>query len=205
MQLPAPEPEAESVLIPAEPDITMPSVVAEVANEEETPATVAEPVPSFPPLPALNESNKALSTDLLALNWKAALPALFNHEEMIRHFVVTVDNIAQGQLVAGQPVFMKPARGYQVEEITQNRFKVASSNPERYEPYIQLLESVPARQLSALKQRYQPLLDEAFAKLGYPDVTFDQRLRQAVPCCRNTNSPKRCRVNTSVSNVYLCR
>ncbi|CAM5217828.1 DUF3014 domain-containing protein [Alishewanella longhuensis] len=180
VQLPAPEPEAESVLIPAEPDITMPSVVAEVANEEETPATVAEPVPSLPPLPALNESDKALSTDLLALNWKAGLAALFNREEMIRHFVVTVDNVAQGQLVAGQPVLMKPASGYQVEEITQNRFKVASSNPERYEPYIQLLESVPARQLLALKQRYQPLLDEAFAELGYPDVTFDQRLRQAI-------------------------
>lgn len=180
VQLPAPEPEAEPVLIEAEPEITTPSAPAEVTNEEDTPATIAEPVPSLPPLPALNESDKALSADLLALNWKAGLAALFNREEMIRHFVVTVDNVAQGQLVAGQPVLMKPASGYQVEEITQNRFKVANSNPERYEPYIQLLESVPARQLLALKQRYQPLLDEAFAELGYPDVTFDQRLRQAI-------------------------
>lgn len=180
VQLPEPEPMVEPLLIPTEPEIIIPSVTSEVTNEEDAPAVVAEPVPTLPPLPALNESDRALSADLLALNWKAGLAALFNREEMIRHFVVTVDNVAQGQLVAGQPVLVKPASGYQVEEITQNRFKVASSNPERYEPYIQLLESVPARQLLALKQRYQPLMDEAFAELGYPDISFDQRLRQAI-------------------------
>lgn len=184
VQLPEPEPlqepERELDAIPTEPEIVEASAPEAEPKDAAILEVVAEPKPALPPLPALNESDKALAADLLALNWKAGLAVLFNREEMIRHFVVTVDNVAQGQLVAGQPVLVKPASGYQVDETAQNRYQVATGNAERYEPYIQLLESVPARQLLALKQRYQPLLDEAFAELGYPDLTFDQRLRQAI-------------------------
>ena len=171
----APEPVEPVVTIVEEPTAA-PQQLAETSVSIEPTATQ----PVLPPLPSLNESDKALSADLLALNWKAGLAALFNREEMIRHFVVTVDNVAQGQLVAGQPVLINPASAFQVTEIAESRDQVTSSNAQRYEPYIQLLESVPARQLLALKQRYQPLLDEAFAELGYPDLTFDQRLQQAI-------------------------
>lgn len=176
VMLPAPEPE------PAIVDEEPPSEAIAPAATMPLPIPDAEPVvaPTLPPLPALDEADKAISSDLLALNWKPGLAALFNREEMIRHFVVTVDNVAQGQLVAGHAVLVAPASGYQVETIAEDRFKVTAGNAARYEPYIQLLESVPARQLLALKQRYQPLLDEAFAELGYPDLTFDQRLRQAI-------------------------
>lgn len=177
---PLQEPERELEAILAEPKMTEPSVSLAEPKDEVTLEVVAQPKPALPPLPALNESDKALAADLLALNWKAGLAALFNREEMIRHFVVTVDNVAQGQLVAGQPVLVKPATGFKVTETGENRYQVAAGNAERYEAYIQLLESVPARQLLVLKQRYQPLLDEAFAELGYPDLTFDQRLRQAI-------------------------
>ncbi|GHG64541.1 hypothetical protein GCM10010919_11160 [Alishewanella longhuensis] len=180
VQLPVPEAAPEAVASPEVPELETPNVESAQVITESEPVVLEKSAPALPPLPALNESDSALSTDLLALNWKAGLAALFNREEMIRHFVVTVDNVAQGQLVAGQPVLVKPASGYQVEEIAQNRFKMAGSNSQRYEPYIQLLESVPARQLLALKQRYQPLLEEAFAELGYPELTFDQRLRQAI-------------------------
>lgn len=184
--VPAPDPEPPLAITETIPEQSepLPDVQPEVAPQPALPSSVAESAvvtqPTLPPLPALDESDKALSADLLALKWKAGLAALFNREEMIRHLVVTVDNVAQGQLVAGQPVLMPPASGYQVESLGTDRYRTAAANAERYEPYIQLLESVPARQLLALKQRYQPLLDEAFAELGYPDLTFDQRLRQAI-------------------------
>ncbi|GGW51238.1 DUF3014 domain-containing protein [Alishewanella tabrizica] len=164
--------EPEPAIIPTESP-----VVAQVQLE---PAEPVIPEPVLPPLPALDDSDAMLAADFFALNWKPGLAGLFNREEMIRHFVVTIDNLAQGQLVAGHNVLTAPASGYQVENIAQDRYKVSPNNATRYEPYIQLLESVPVRQLLALKQRYQPLLDEAFAELGYPDLTFDQRLRQAI-------------------------
>lgn len=183
VQLPEPklvEEHAEPALPTTPEPISEAVPSAVVAAEPAVPVVTETPSAPLPPLPALDESDKALSNDLLALSWKAGLAALFNREEMIRHFVVTVDNVAQGQLVAGQPVLVKPATGYRVEEVSQSRYRVAANNTERYEPYLQLLESVPARQVLALKQRYQPLLEEAFAELGYPDLTFDQRLRQAI-------------------------
>lgn len=179
--LPAPEPEPAMPVAEPQPESVEPEASTPLAAPTTEPPVAAQPtLPTLPPLPALDESDKAISSDLLALNWKPGLAALFNREEMIRHFVVTIDNLAQGQLVAGHTVLIAPASGYQVETLAEDRFKVAPGNAERYEPYIQLLESVPGRQLLALKQRYQPLLDEAFAELGYPDLTFDQRLRQAI-------------------------
>ncbi len=65
--------------------------------------TVAEQ----PALPALDESDALVKQELLALNWKAGLAALFVDEEMIRRFVVQVDNIAQGQIGTGNRPFLK--------------------------------------------------------------------------------------------------
>lgn len=165
-----------------EPAVTEPEPVAE---PEQVVATPVEPEVVVP-LPALDESDAELAEALLALNWKAGLAALFNREEMIRNLVVTVDNIAQGQLVAGHPVLVKPADGYRVQPVAEGRYLTAADNSSRYEPYLQLLESVPPRQVLALKRRYQPLLDQAFAELGYPDLTFDQRLRQAIAVLLST-------------------
>lgn len=165
-----------------EPAVTEPAPVAE---PEQVVATPVEPEVVVP-LPALDESDTELAEALLALNWKAGLAALFNREEMIRNLVVTVDNIAQGQLVAGHPVLVKPADGYRVQPVAEGRYLTAADNSSRYEPYLQLLESVPPRQVLALKRRYQPLLEQAFAELGYPDLTFDQRLRQAIAVLLST-------------------
>ncbi|MCC5451592.1 DUF3014 domain-containing protein [Rheinheimera sp. UJ51] len=158
--------------------VNEPAVMPEPITTIETP--VAEVKPELPPLPPLNVSDKVISDDLLALNWKAGMASLFNREDMVRHFVVTVDNLAQGRLVAGHAVLSAPADAFLVEQVAPDRFRMAAANAARYEPYIQLLESVPARQLLALKARYQPLLDEAFAELGYPDMSFEQRLRQTI-------------------------
>lgn len=165
-----------------EPAVTEPAPVAEPVEAAATPAEPEVVVP----LPALDESDTELAEALLALNWKAGLAALFNREEMIRNLVVTVDNIAQGQLVAGHPVLAKPADGYRVQPVAEGRYLTAADNSSRYEPYLQLLESVPPRQVLALKRHYQPLLDQAFAELGYPDLTFDQRLRQAIAVLLST-------------------
>lgn len=180
--------EPATPLEPLEPGPQPESVVTEPVAVVEPEAPVAAPVEPevVVPLPALNDSDAELSQALLALNWKAGLAALFNREEIIRNLVVTVDNIAQGQLVAGHPVLVKPADGYRVQPLAEGRYLTAADNSQRYEPYLQLLESVPPRQVLALKRRYQPLLDQAFAELGYPDLTFDQRLEQAFTVLLNT-------------------
>lgn len=187
--------------IPIQPTIVEPELEERITLQPEPEPLLppepepelAEPVVELPPppaLPALDDSDNEVAAALLALNWRAGLAALFNREEMIRNLVVTVDNVAQGQLVAGFPVFNLPADKFKVQPLTADTYKVAADNHLRYEPYLQLLESVPVSQLQALKQRYQPLLDEAFGELGYPNLTFDQRLAQALEVLLLTPEPQ---------------
>lgn len=176
----------EPILEERTPVLSEPEPVLPQEIEPTQPEPEIALIPPPPPLPSLDDSDPEVAAALLALNWRAGLAALFNREEMVRNLVVTVDNVAQGQLVAGFPVLNKPEDKFKVQALTNERFVIASDNHLRYEPYLQLLESVSVNQLLGLKQRYQPLLDEAFGELGYPNLTFDQRLQQAIQVLLST-------------------
>ena len=170
------QPEPEPVTAVETPVDT---VAPESASEDET--VTPEPVL---PLPTLDESDTEVKQRLLSLNWKPGLAGLFVTENMLRSFVVQVDNIAQGQLAKGYPVLQPLEQSFSLPEgsellLTANSFK-------RYEPYIQLLESVPAAQMLALFERYEPLLQLAYAELGYPDELFKRKLVAAIDLLLDT-------------------
>jgi hypothetical protein len=60
------------------------------------------------------------------------------------------------------------------------QYEVDPANYQRYTPYVELLEAVDPAQLAAAVRRWQPLLEEAFRQLGYPEGNFDQRLRSVI-------------------------
>ena len=155
------------------------TVVPGSSPEDET--VTPEPVL---PLPTLDESDTEVKQRLLTLNWKPGLAGLFVTENMLRSFVVQVDNIAQGQLAKGYPVLQPLEQSFSLPEggellLSANSFK-------RYEPYIQLLESVPAAKMVALFNRYEPLLQQAYAELGYPDELFKRKLVAAIDLLLDT-------------------
>lgn len=166
------EPEAEPV-----------SETVETAPEADTvePVTVAEPeavVTPEPAIPALDDSDTEVRQRLLALDWRPGLASLFVTEDMLRSFAVQVDNIAQGQLAAGSALLQPLEQKFTVEDGAKLQLDEASFK--RYEPYIQLLESVKPAQLVALFNRYEPLLQQAYAELGYPDQLFKNKLIEAI-------------------------
>ncbi|MEO3866973.1 DUF3014 domain-containing protein [Rheinheimera fenheensis] len=171
---PATEPAATSVTevpeptqAPAEPEPT-----AELKSEPE-PVIAPEP-----PLPALDNSDAEVKQRLLALNWRAGLAGLFVTEDMLRNFVVQTDNIAQGQLAVGHPLLQPLEQKFAISD--PDNMQLSDKHFARYEPYIQLLESVPASQLLPLFNRYEPLLQHAYAELGYPDQLFKNTLLAAI-------------------------
>lgn len=166
------EPEAEPV-----------TETVETAPEADTvePVTVAEPeavVTPEPAIPALDDSDTEVRQRLLALDWRPGLASLFVTEDMLRSFAVQVDNIAQGQLAAGSALLQPLEQKFTVEDGAKLQLDEASFK--RYEPYIQLLESVKPAQLVALFNRYEPLLQQAYAELGYPDQLFKNKLIEAI-------------------------
>ena len=184
---PAPVPAPKPVVV--EQPVTEQQVIEEVAAEpEQLPQpepqntdTVEEQLTTqqpVKPLPGLNDADAEVKASLFSLNWKPGLASLFVTDDMIRKLVVQVDNIAQGQLVRGhnimQPLPQKFVGGEQAP------YQMDESNFSRYEPYLQLLESVPPQQLLEVMQRYEPLAQEAYAELGYPDASFRQRIIAAI-------------------------
>lgn len=165
---PQPQPQPEPATEASEADA---AVIAQTEPEPEP--AVEEPV-----LPALEQSDVEVKQRLLALDWRPGLANLFVTEDMLRSLVVQIDNIAQGQLVAGQPVLMPLEQRFSLDEGEPLLLEQQSFG--RYEPYIQLLESVPPQQLIPLFERYEPLLQQAYAELGYPDELFKNKLIAAI-------------------------
>lgn len=147
---------------------------------QETPLDDAVAVEPTVKLPSLDESDTEVKTGLLGLRWKAGLASLFVTEDMIRRFVVNVDNIAQGTLPKGQPLFQPITVKFATLAAQDGAVQLDPANFERYEPYLQLLESVSVTEVKRLFEYYYPLMQEAYAELGYTDAQFRVRLQDAI-------------------------
>ncbi len=131
------------------------------------------------PLPALDESDVMVKQKLLALPWKAGLSSLFVSEEMIRRFVVQIDNIAQGRLVPEQALFKGHTQDFKAKQ-TGQQYQLDIANYQRYQRYLDLLESAPKAEVVALFNQLYPLLQQAYLELGYPEAQFRDRVQQAI-------------------------
>lgn len=136
-------------------------------------------VAAQPQLPPLDQSDEVVNAAFFGLKWQPGLASLFLNEEMIRRFVVQVDNIAQGRLIAEQALFKGLSKDFAAKTKGQG-YQLDKSNYTRYQPYLDLLESVPPEQVAALYKQFYPLLQAAYLELGYPDQQFDDRLQQAI-------------------------
>jgi len=131
------------------------------------------------PLPTLDESDVVVKQKLLALPWKAGLSSLFVSEEMVRRFVVQIDNIAQGRLVPEQALFKGLTQDFKATPNSQ-QYQLDVANYQRYQRYLELLESAPKAEVVALFNQLYPLMQQAYLELGYPDAQFRDRVQQAI-------------------------
>ncbi len=160
--------------VPA-PVVPAPTPVAVV---EETP--VPEVVEEVIELPVLNESDAFLTERLGALETGARLLTLLTSEDIIRKFVVFVDNVAEGNL----PQLEYPVRRLQqpmaVRELDENLFEMQTVSYQRYTALVDSLTAVDPEQSIAIYRLMKPLFQEAYAEIGYPNRNFDDVLVRAI-------------------------
>ena len=161
-------------------------VAAPTAPKAETqpePAATHYPAPAISeaetatakPLPALDESDPIARDALLALIGSETMQKLFSTQELVRHLVVTVDNLPR-RTVAARLNPVKPAGGeFKVAGRDQQR-TISAENAARYAPYVQLAAKVDAKQLVNAYGRMYPLFQKAYEDLGYPKSYFNDRL-----------------------------
>ena len=159
--------EAQSVIEPTPPDIR----VTEPDPEPDVPETVN--------LPALDESDGFIRELVSTLSAHPTLVAWLATDELIRTFVVVVENIAEGQT---------PARhlgGLSLKEPfgTAGDRQQLVIDPRSYARYDLIADAFNSVHVEGAAQSYEqlkPLLDEAYRNLGHPDGDFHQALTQAV-------------------------
>lgn len=163
-----PTPDTEVAVDPAPPPPPPPP-------EPESP----EPEPEPFELPLLDESDAVLRELVAALSSHPGLAAWLVTNDLIRTFVVAVDNVADGTNPARHVPLMRPTTRFQTEGELPDLFVTPTSH-RRYDVVAGVAASLDPAGTAELYHRLLPLMDEAYDELGYPDTAFHDTLRRAV-------------------------
>lgn len=126
-------------------------------------------------LPALATSDSRVMQALTQLFGKGAASYL-RPEDMVRHFVATVDNLSREQAPASAwPVQPTPQR-FLAGEPQGGIQTISPANAARYDGVVALAGSVDPAKAAGVYARLYPLFQQAYEELGYPGKYFNDRL-----------------------------
>jgi len=126
----------------------------------------------------LNQSDPAVRELIAAAQVPGQLREWSQQKELLRSIVAAVDNVAQGQSPASQLAFLAPAEKFMVIE-KNGTTCLDPRSYRRYDALINVFMAVPDETLLFWYRKLSPTLESAFRELGYPGITFLQRLKQA--------------------------
>lgn len=151
--------------------VSPPATVVPVEPVKPQPA----PVISAPPLPLLKDSDPIMRETLSDLLGGGTLKKFFRSEDIVRHIVVTIDNLPR-KTAAARMFPTKPVSGKFLTRGEEERLAIAPKNAARYTPYVRMAELVDTKRLVAIYLRLAPLFQRAYQDLGYPNGSFNDRL-----------------------------
>ncbi len=173
-----------------------PPEAAQTPPPAEPPAepTIRHPLPggqapaSTAPLPSLADSDPALGDALRQVVGPAAVKDYLLPESIIRHLVVTIDNLPR-QKVAVQKRPTAAAGGSFVADGDELHATLNPQNFARYQPMVAVIGKLDMRQVAAVYIRFYPLFQQAYQDLGYPNGYFNDRLVQVIDMLLETPQP----------------
>jgi Protein of unknown function (DUF3014) len=156
---------------PTPPVATVPAPVAPAP-------AIANPVPdaaTSQPLPPLESSDGPLHGAMSDLMGKRAVDGLFKPEQLVRHIVVSIDNLARKK-AAFESRPTKPLPGTFMAKGDEQHAVLDPSNYQRYSAVMQVVQTVDTKQLATLYFHYYPLFQQEYQNQGYPNGYFNDRL-----------------------------
>lgn len=191
--IPAPEPQlVQPAPAPVELSTTQLAPEPErVTASTDAPATVAPtPVEVAPPppapvadavqLPALGESDNFVLTGLRAVQNGVAFLRLLSDEQMVRKFVVFVDNVSRGSFPQTELPYRPLGQEMQVTNVDDNLFTMDARAHARFDQFINAFVALDTDQAMTFYRTLSPLFQQAYAEIGFRDVNFDDTLRTAI-------------------------
>ena len=168
----------------------LPSVPVEMPAPAPAPP-VAEPAIQHPlpaaqenkalqgPVPALADSDPALSDALKSLVGEDAFKDYLRPESIVRHLVVTIDNLPRQKLAVEKRPTTELAGSF-VAKGDELNATLDPQNFARYQPMVAVVGKLDMQQVAAIYVHFYPLFQEAYQDLGYPNGYFNDRLVQVI-------------------------
>ena len=154
----------------------------EVTTDAE-PRLVTPPEPIAPEpeieLPAVDDSDSFVRDLVAALSSHPGLAAWLVSDGLVRRFVVAVDNVADGTNPSQHIQFMRPDQRFAVAGEEPN-VRIDPRSYRRYDTHAEIVSSLDTDGTAELYLMLEPLMDEAYTELGYPDSRFRNTLERAV-------------------------
>lgn len=173
-------PVAAQVPAPAQP-------AAEPAIQHPLPAGRESPALKGP-VPALADSDPALSDALKTLVGDDAVKEYLRPESIVRHLVVTIDNLPR-QKIAVEKRPTKEVAGSFLARGDELHATLDPQNFARYQPMVAVISKLDMQQVAAVYVHFYPLFQEAYQDLGYPNGYFNDRLVQVIDSLLATPQP----------------
>jgi hypothetical protein len=129
-------------------------------------------------LPPLDESDAFAKKSAADLSAHPRVAAWLATDNVIRSFVVAVDNIGSGATPASRLGALRPTGAFRVRE-TRGGLFIDPRSFERYGPIADALDSVDPQTAAQLCGTLKPKLVEAYGELGR-EGTFDAALERAI-------------------------
>jgi hypothetical protein len=129
-------------------------------------------------VPELNDSDGFAKKSASSLSAHPRIAAWLATNNVIRNFVVAVDNVASGATPAPRMLALRPAGAFRVRE-ARGRMFIDPRSFERYGPIADAVESLDPQSAAQLCGTLKPRLVEAYAELGR-EGSFDVALERAI-------------------------
>lgn len=181
-----PPPEAPAVVDP---------LAADEAPPPQEPLHPIEPLSLTPgegelvELPPLSESDTYFALTLVDV-FGSALGDLLDDEGLIDKFVATTDNLTRSHVAEKIRPVGRIQGAFTVSATGANGpFYLSPENYGRYDFLVNMLTRADPDEVAATYRRFYPLIQEAYAQLGYPDSYFNDRAIAVIDHLLETPAP----------------
>jgi len=173
--------------LPPPPLLPPPPPAPESIPPPPAPSGEPRPGPRAEALPELAHSDALVRRGASALSSRPQLETWLQANDLIRRFVVAIDNLAEGKTPRKHWSPLAPSAHFEVlREPTlpgnpeEERYLIDPSSWDRYNPLAEVFASLDVERAVALYTRLEPLFDQAYRELGYPDGRFRNALFEAI-------------------------
>ena len=184
--LPTPAAEIEVIEPRPVPTRITPSTPAAAASVEVEPIVVdvveveAPVAEAAVDLPRLNDSDSFVAEKISELSSGTSLLGYLVDEQLVRRAVVLVENISRGQYPQTALPYKPIVEEMQVSSDDGRLFTMEAASYTRFDAAVAAFVALDTEQTLGLFRLLSPLLQQAYAEIGFRDAEFEQALIKAI-------------------------